>query len=293
MRSFASMHPLVLFIYYVFVMTLTMFLMHPVILILSLIGSLIFFSLLVSNKQFMGDLGFYLLVFLLIAVTNPLFVHKGESILFFLNDNPVTKEALIYGLFIGMMLLAIIYWSKSYSYLMTSDKFIYLFGKAIPKLSLIISMALRFIPQFKLQMKRVNQAQKTLGFYTSQSIFDRIMSGVRTFNSLLTWSLENSIIQADSMKARGYGLKGRTNFALFRFTGRDFSILTIMVLFFVYLLFLSMKGEFKFAFYPLVGELDFSLAALFNYFIVFSLMILPSLIEVKENLQWRYYVSKI
>lgn len=293
MRSFASMHPLVLFLYYVFVMTLTMFLMHPVILILSLIGSLIFFSLLVPNKEFLRDFGFYILVFFLIAVTNPLFVHKGETILFFLNDNPVTKEAFMYGFFIALMLVAVIYWSKSYSYLMTSDKFIYLFGKAIPKLSLIISMALRFIPQFKLQIKRVNQAQKTLGFYTSDSLFDRVMSGVRTFNSLLTWSLENSIIQADSMKARGYGLKGRTNFALFRFTNRDFGLLIVMSLLFIYILFLNVQGEFTFTFYPLISQLEFSFKTVINYLFIFLLIILPSLIEVKENLQWRYFVSKI
>lgn len=287
------MHPLVLFLYYVFVMTLTMFLMHPVILILSLIGSLIFFSLLVPNKEFLRDFGFYILVFFLIAVTNPLFVHKGETILFFLNDNPVTKEAFMYGFFIALMLVAVIYWSKSYSYLMTSDKFIYLFGKAIPKLSLIISMALRFIPQFKLQIKRVNQAQKTLGFYTSDSLFDRVMSGVRTFNSLLTWSLENSIIQADSMKARGYGLKGRTNFALFRFTNRDFGLLIVMSLLFIYILFLNVQGEFTFTFYPLISQLEFSFKTVINYLFIFLLIILPSLIEVKENLQWRYFVSKI
>src|SRR5699024_11929166 len=93
--------------------------------------------------------------------------------------------------------------------LMTSDKFIYLFGKAIPKLSLVISMALRFIPLFKTQIKKISQTQKTLGIYTSKSMVDRVLSGIRTFNSLLTWSFENSITQADSMKSRGYGLKGR------------------------------------------------------------------------------------
>src|SRR5699024_11857651 len=100
---------------------------------------------------------------------------RGETILFFLNGNPVTLEAIIYGFIIAAMLVAIIFWSKSYTELMTSDKFIYLFGKMIPKLSLVISMALRFIPTFKDQLKKVNQTQKTLGLYTSDSIADRIL----------------------------------------------------------------------------------------------------------------------
>src|SRR5699024_2273991 len=127
------MHPVVLFLYYVSVVFMTMFMMHPAILILSLIGALLFFFMLEPKKNFFKDIGFYSLVFLLIAMTNPIFVHRGETILFFLNDNPVTKEAFIYGIVIAAMLVAIIFWSKSYTLLMTSDKFVYLFGKAVPK----------------------------------------------------------------------------------------------------------------------------------------------------------------
>ena len=293
MKSFSSMHPVVLFTYYVTVIFITMFMMHPAILVLSLLGSLIFFSVLVPFKQFMRDIIFYLFVFLLIALTNPLFVHNGETILFFLNDNPVTKEAIIYGIVIGTMLVAVIFWSKSYTLLMTSDKFIYLFGKVIPKLSLIISMAIRFIPLFRLQMKKVNQTQKTLGIYTSKSVTDRILSGVRTFNSLLTWSLENSITQADSMKARGYGLKGRTNFSIFKWNMRDYSLLLIIIATFSSVMILNVRGIYTFNYYPVVSGLNFSIKHLFELGIIFILMILPTLVEVKENLQWYYFKSKI
>src|SRR5699024_1851242 len=144
MKSFATFHPFVLFIYYVMIITITMFIIHPVILILSLIGSVLFFSMLTTGLNVLKDIGFYVLVLLLIAITNPLFVHKGETILFFLNDKPVTFEAIIYGFVIAAMLVAVIFWSKSYSELMTTDKFLYLFGKMIPKLALVLSMAFRF-----------------------------------------------------------------------------------------------------------------------------------------------------
>lgn len=293
MKSFASMHPVVLFLYYVAVVFMTMFMMHPAILILSLIGSLLFFLMFNPLRQFLRDIGFYIFVFLLIALTNPLFVHRGETILFFFNDNPVTKEAFIYGIVIAAMLVAVIFWSKSYTILMTSDKFVYLFGKAIPKLSLIISMTLRFIPLFRIQMKKVNQTQKTLGVYTSKSIVDRILSGVRTFNSLLTWSLENSISQADSMKARGYGLKGRTNYSLFKWSSRDYSLLVIIGGIFLVVMYLNVGDIYNFNYYPLVSTFDFSIKHLMELSIIFILMILPTLVEVKENLQWHYYKSKI
>ena len=38
---------------------------------------------------------------------------------------------------------------------------------------------------------------------------------------MLTWSLENAIETADSMKSRGYGLPGRTAFSIYRFDDRD------------------------------------------------------------------------
>lgn len=272
---------------------MTMFMMHPAILILSLLGALLFFFMLGPTKQFLRDIGFYFFVFILIAVTNPLFVHRGETILFFLNDNPVTKEAFVYGVVIAAMLVAIIFWSKSYTLLMTSDKFVFLFGKAIPKLSLIISMALRFIPLFKTQMKKVNNTQKTLGIYTSKSFFDRILSGVRVFNSLLTWSLENSISQADSMKSRGYGLKGRTNFSLFKWSSRDYRLLIVIASIFIIVMYLNIKGVYTFNYYPVVSNFEFSIKHSFELSIVLMLMILPTLVEIKESLQWRYYKSKI
>src|SRR5699024_7812891 len=137
MNSFSNQHPFVLLVYYIAVLSITIFMMNPFVLCMSLFGSLLFYLMLTSVRKVWQEVRFYLFVFLLIALTNPLFVHKGETILFFLNDNPVTYEAIIYGIFISMMLIAVIFWSKAYSLLMTSDKFVYLFGKPIPKLSLV------------------------------------------------------------------------------------------------------------------------------------------------------------
>jgi len=176
---------------------------------------------------------------------------------------------------------------------MTSDKFVYLFGKIIPKLSLVISMALRFIPLFKQQIKKVNQTQKTLGLYTSNSVTDRVLSGVRTFNSMITWSLENAIVQADAMKARGYGLKGRTNFSLFRWFWRDKVVLAVIAFVFSITLYLNGKGQFAFTYYPTLSDIRLSWEYFIQFIVIFILMILPALIEVKENLQWKYLQSKI
>src|SRR5699024_11725234 len=77
-------------------------------------------------------------------------------------------------------------------------------------LSLVIMMALKFIPQFKKQIKNVHETQKTLGLYSDNRMKSRLMNGIKTFYSMISWSLETAVEQGDAMKAKGYGLKGRT-----------------------------------------------------------------------------------
>lgn len=293
MNSFSNQHPFVLLVYYIAVLSITIFMMNPFVLSMSLFGSLLFYLMLTSVQKVWQEVRFYLFVFLLIALTNPLFVHKGETILFFLNDNPVTYEAIIYGIFISMMLIAVIFWSKAYSLLMTSDKFVYLFGKPIPKLSLVIAMALRFIPNFKQQIKQVHQTSKTMGLYTSDSITDRILSGIRTFNTMIMWSLENAIEQADAMKAKGYGLQGRTNFSLFKWDTRDTFTISITLILFALIMYINGSGGYQFIYYPVLTEWQLTSSEVGKLVIVLLLILLPSCMEVKENLQWKYAKLKI
>ena len=93
-------------------------------------------------------------LFMVVALMNPLFNHYGVTVLFYLyNGTPVTLESVVYGLAMAVMLCEVIIWFQCYNKIMTSDKFIYLFGRVIPGFSLILSMCLRFVPRFKNRMK--------------------------------------------------------------------------------------------------------------------------------------------
>ena len=229
----------------------------------------------------------------MVAVTNPLFSHNGVTPLFFLNGNPVTLEAFIYGAAIAVTVIGVMLWCKCYGAIMTSDKFLYLFGKAIPKLSLILSMALRFIPLFKRQMKRVSRAQKAMGLYSSKSYTDRIKSALRVFTAMISWSLENSIETADSMKARGYGIKGRSSFSLFRFHVNDGALLAVCAVLLCVTLAGAALSRLDFYYYPRISEIPLTPFAVFDYISFGILSFCPFIIEVKEALIWKYYVSKI
>lgn len=293
MKAFGSFHPLVLMVYFLSVLLFSMFVPNPVLQAEALVFGILFCLTLQKRSEIKGNILFYLPLFLMVAITNPLFSHNGVTPLFFMNGNPITLEAIIYGVALAVMIIGVLLWCKCYSEIMTSDKFLYLFGRAIPKLSLILSMAIRFIPMFKRQFKKVSHAQKAMGLYSTGSFVCKIKSCGRVFAAMIAWSLENSIDTAASMKARGYGIKGRTNFSLFKFKRNDLFMLLACILFSLATLIAVGMGETSFYYYPRITALSLTPVAIVAYIAFGILSFLPFAVEMKETIVWKYCVSKI
>ena len=119
------------------------------------------------------------------------------------------------------------------------------------------------------------------------------MGGMRMFDSLLSWALENSIDTADAMRARGYGLPGRTNYSLFRFHKRDGILLGVILLLAAMIATFAFGGGFYYAYYPSMQSVDSTLRDILRYGVVLLFMLLPSFVEIKENIQWNCLKSKI
>ena len=174
MKAFESFHPILLFVYFLATIFVSMFCFNPIVTAISFFCSVFFCGMLIGGKELAKSLAYAFVMILLISVTNPLFSHNGETMLFFLNDNPVTLEAILYGVNVSVQIMAVIYWFKCYHAVMTSDKFIYLFGRVVPKLSLLLSMTINFIPKFKRHFAEIDEAQKALGMYATKSFVDKI-----------------------------------------------------------------------------------------------------------------------
>lgn len=230
--SFSSYHPLVNFTYYLLVLLFTMFFMHPACLLISLLCAAGYAVYLGGRKTLGFQLKYLLPLLLLTAVLNPAFNHQGATILTYLpSGNPLTLESIVYGFASAVMLAAVVAWFQSYNLIMTSDKFIYLFGRIIPSLSLVLSMTLRFVPKFKAQLKLVSDAQRCVGRDVSAGpLSRRLRTAMKIFSIMVTWALENAMETADSMKSRGYGLPGRTAFSIYRFDRRDRRMLAFLLL---------------------------------------------------------------
>ncbi|MBQ8004988.1 MAG: cobalt transport protein [Clostridia bacterium] len=292
MRGFSDYNPIAVSLYVLSVAGIAMFCMNPTILVLSLFASVLLFFV----KQGKGDVFSHialLALFFAMALINPLVSHNGATVLFVINDSIITAEALIYGFAAAAMIISVIYWFRSFSALMTEDKLLYVFGSFSPKTALILSMGIRYISLLGRQRKKTEQAQRAMGLYKEDNIVDRTKGGIRIFSVIVTWALENGIITADSMAARGYGLSSRTHFSKFKFHVSD-AVLIISIICADALIITAISlGTLDFAFYPKLCAAEPSLLGSFAYVAYAALVFLPVFIEVGVSLKWKFLRSKI
>ena len=280
-------------VYFLSVLLITMFSTNPLLLITALFGGILFFIQTQRHFHFFKEFVLYFILFILVALTNPLFSHNGITPLFFINGNAVTLEAILYGVDIAIMLIAVIFWFKCFNQVMTQDKLLFLFGKISPKISLLLSSALRFIPLLKRQSAKIRHTQKAMGLFVSESWTDKLRGTMRVYSALITWALENAIDTGASMKARGYGLKGRTHYSLFRFRTSDALLLALIIILDIIVIFVLMSGHFEFDFYPSISAPPITKYNVLALIAFAMLSFLPFIIEIKEDFQWKYYRSKI
>lgn len=295
MNEFKSFHPIVNFTYFVLVIGFSCFFLHPLCLVISLLSSFTYSVMLKGCKAIKSNLAYMIPVALAMALINPLFNHEGITIIaYFPSGNPLTLESILYGFSSAIMISTVICHFSCYNEIMTSDKFIYLFGRIIPAMSLVISMTLRFVPKFVSQLKVISNSQKCIGRDISGgSLLKRAKNGLSIMSIMTTWALENSIDTADSMKSRGYGLPGRTSFSIFTFDNRDLKALIYILLLGIYTFTGNLMGKMDFSFFPKVKFADitpFSASIFISYLL---LCIYPILIELWEVKKWKALKSKI
>ena len=140
-RAFSRCHPLVNFLYFALVLLGATVLRHPACQVISLIGAIACFCCLGEKKP-----GGFRLWYAFGAVRadrrrKPRVQPRGTD------DpplspvrKPLTLESVLYGLGAGLTLCTALIWFSNYTRVMTSDKFVYLFGRIVPALSLVLSM---------------------------------------------------------------------------------------------------------------------------------------------------------
>ena len=294
MNEFAKYHPLINFIYFTAVIVFSMIFVHPICLVTSLLCS-VMYSVILNGKKALKFIVMLLPLMLISALINPAFNHEGVTVIAYLpSGNPLTLESILYGIVAASMVATVICWFSCFNKIMTSDKFIYLFGRIIPSLSLILSMTFRFVPKFKEQVQEVSNAQKSMGRDSSEgSVFARVKNSIRILSAVITWSLENAIDTSDSMKSRGYGLTGRTAYSNYVFDKRDVTALIYLAVTITYFLIGTLLGKINYRYFPSMRGTDMSFYSTSIFISYIMICIMPIIIEIWEELKWRKLKSKI
>lgn len=283
--AFSKCHPLVNFIFFIGVIGFGVVIQHPAYIATGCLAGLVYYLLLSGRQGWKLPVGL-LPVVLVVAGINPLFNLRGETVLFSLFGRPYTLEALLYGAAVGGVLLVMMLWFGCYNKVLTSDKFMCLFGSRIPALSLLLVMVLRMIPNLMNKARQILGARKSIGKGAGDTAGKKqqLLDGMTSVSALTDWALEGSIVTADSMRARGYGTAKRSSFQIYRFTGMDGLLLGIMVILAAATLLFGNTGV---EFLPALSipAPGWGLAAYCSF------GLLPSALHIMDTLQWRRAIA--
>ena len=284
MDKFSNFNPKVCFLFFVFTVLLILLNFNPIFLCVSLLSGVIYNAMLQGKKTFKTFFTFLLPFTLLVGIFNMAFTSYGVDILFSISNKNFTAEGFSYGLCQGVMFSSVIVWLSSYSYVLSSDKFMSVFSKLAPNLTLVLTMTLSFIPRLRKNAQEINDAR--LNVNTNQSKFKKSLDN---FSSLVSMTLEESIEVSDTMRARNFN-SSRKPYSKYRFNLDDGIVLLVLLALSISCIVLNSLDKAEFIFDPEIKMLSFSPIFLILYTIY---MFLPVIINISEGIKWHFLKQKI
>ncbi len=293
-KTFGTYHPAINFAFFAGAIGLGMFISHPLFSLVSLVFSLSYYLVLSKGKS-KKFLLLYVVMFCAVVFFNGIMNTMGNTVLFvWLKNRPVTLEALFYGAVTGINFISVMLWFCCYNIIMTTDKFIYLFGRFAPSITLVLSMILRLIPALQKKTRTIIGARSCIGKGTNNdTLRDKLNSGLETLSILTSCALEDAVVTADSMRSRGYVDDSHTSYHTYKrqicdiIVGVFFAISAVMVIICI------IKGCTQMQFMPAVV---FPQTTAFTYIGIVAYAVflaIPLIIEFSEEITWHILKSKI
>ena len=325
-----SIHPGVYLLYY-FIMVLFAFIFSdPYFVVTFLALILVLITLQGVSSELKNILKFYIPLSILILILNPLLNRTGAHKIYLWSNFFVTYEAIAYGVLMTLALLIVILVFSSYNRSVSYQEMLYIFSKKLPIISMIIVMALRFIPLINsraievqklnnlknngIEMERdsdesndsdnsnsldLDQFNSNINTDYDSKIVNKlkpnkrvaaIIKEAKTLGKIMgitvSWSLEESMFTAKSMKARGYNATERTSYLSYKFGNTDYAFIALIIVTVGIIIVGLLKGVGMINIYP---SIDFRFSNLpFNiYYLAFIVFLLPLIyLEIKERILW-------
>lgn len=295
---FDTYHPLVAATYLIAVLAFTMGAFHPLFVIPSLVGALLYSTLLRGLGETGRSLAWQLPLVLAIALVNPLFSQSGSTVLFTWGEmHAYYLESLCYGACMGMMLVAVMVWFSNLSHILTIDKLMQLTGSVAPTLGLMITMVLRLVPRFVRRGTAIGTVQAactaaglgTEGRAPSRNPVRRkaaqLQESMRGVSVLMGWGMEDSLDTAEAMRARGWGATAkRTTYRRSGFRLEDAVVLGLLAALVAVSAWCAMTACGCFSFYPKMTWVN---PLWWGYFPYVALLMVPAFLWLRECVAWR------
>ena len=277
--AFSIFHPSVPIVFFALWICFVMVCFHPVYLAISFMAAITLSFTYFGRRKTFASLTWQLPFVFLIALVNPLFSAQGSTEILKIGELAIYEESLLYGAFMGVMLVTMLVCFSCANKAISHEGFMSVCSKRFPTVTLMISMAARLVPSLKMKAAIINDVQKACTCANSDEQKPRRLN-FRMFTVLMGWSMEDSLVMADSMKIAGWSnSRKRTTYILHKIKTRDILLLVFTVALFT-LCCLFAYGDYSlFSFYPTITKIEFS----FGYvdFAVFAF--LPAILEVIDN----------
>lgn len=245
-------HPFTKLMYFSCIILFTLLLLHPLVIAINIVFASLF-AYFVAKKQYLQLMKYSAFFILPMIMINPLVNHNGVTVMFKVLGKGITLEAFLYGVAITFMLLTMLIWLLIMHATIPIDAQLLLVSKLSKQIAMILSLALYLLPQLKHQFKMQLEVNQMLGLQNErQTIRARLLIIKQVFIAVVTQALDNAMLTADSMIARGFASTKRTTYTHYKWGKIDTLFSGLIIFFACIILLLFEKGTYSITFYPML-----------------------------------------
>ncbi len=280
-----GIHPFSAAVFFAVVFVITLLTLNPYLLAISFLSGFMF-DINLREKKAIKELCCLSAIAVVIVLFNTLFAHYGVTVLFTLKrGNNITLEAFVCGAVYAVRFVSTMIWLSCFNEVVDEEKFLFLFGRLSPRLALVTSMVLRFLPLVSRYTAETQKACRGIGSDSSVgSIYVRLKNATRIVSIVISRLLEHAVDTANSMMARGYTLKGRTSCRVY--PSRIIDALLVSVSGLSALLILSLNDSVAAQYNPIIIIAPFSLRCATVCLGFTVLCFLPLAFDITEKKIW-------
>lgn len=288
--SFINLNPYLNLIYFIFSIIMLYSSENPIVAVVFLVITLVI-NLKFCTQNFSQYIKVFLLMSLLVVLINPLVSHRGMTIMFYIGYTPITLEATIYGVIAGIKLFSLLLLGNYFNVIMGYEKLSYVLSPLGNNLSLIISLSVKFIPEYLEKIKSIKDTQKTKGISIEDgSKIERARGLSHILNAFFFITLEQGIITIKSIKSRGYLNRDKKKKKTIIFKAIDYIFVGICGLC-ITLIFI-LKDFYKYEIYPKVTPITISLEMMIAIIAYILFLSMPIFLHLGEKVYLKYKVTQ-